>query len=156
MQLEAWAQAWGVPYAALVALRESVLGLDWQPGASVPGRSEAAIQNDERLAAAKRGGRLWRNNVGAMQDPNTGQFVRFGLANESSQVNARIKSSDLIGIQPVLVGPEHLGRTIGQFVAREVKAGGWRYTATPREQAQLAWLELIASLGGDARFTNGA
>jgi hypothetical protein len=66
-------------------------------------------------------------------------------------MNAAVKSSDLIGIRPV-----HLpdGRIIGQFVAREVKAGSWCYTGTPQEKAQLTFLELVASMGGDASFCN--
>jgi len=154
VQLEEWAARWGVPYDALADLRTRVLGLDWQPGETVPGRSEAAVQNEVRLDMTAKGGRLWRNNVGAMQD-QSGAFVRFGLANESAQINARVKSADLVGLRPVLIEPHHVGKTIGQFVAREVKAGGWRFTGTDRERAQLAWLVLVLSLGGDAKFANG-
>jgi hypothetical protein len=67
-------------------------------------------------------------------------------------MNASIKSSDLIGIRPVTL-PD--GRIIGQFVAREVKAGSWRYTGTAAEKAQLKFLELVAAMGGDAQFCNG-
>lgn len=155
MQLEAWAARWGVPHAALTELRDGLLGLDYAGVQPLTGASEAAVQANTRLAAAAAGGRLWRNNVGAFTDPATGAFVRFGLANESAQVNARLKSSDLIGIRPVLVRPEHVGRTIGQFVAREVKRGSWRFAGTDREMAQLAFLSLVLSLGGDARFTRG-
>lgn len=155
MQLEAWAARWGVSHAALTELRDGLLGLDYAGVQPLSGASEAAVQASTRLAAAAAGARLWRNNVGAFQDPASGAFVRFGLANESPQINARLKSSDLIGIRPVRIGPEHLGRTLGQFVAREVKAGSWRFAGTQRELAQLAFLSLVLSLGGDAKFTKG-
>jgi len=50
----------------------------------------------------------------------------------------------LIGIKPG-----------GQFVSREVKRPGWRYTGTEREVAQLRWIEIVTALGGDAKFTTG-
>lgn len=116
--------------------------------------SESGISSDIRLEASQRGCRLWRNNVGATYTP-TGQFIRFGLANDSAQLNKAIKSADLIGIRPVLITQAHVGLTIGQFISREVKHPGWKYTGTERERAQLAWAELINSLGGDACFTTG-
>jgi hypothetical protein len=116
--------------------------------------SESGILSDIRLEASERGARLWRNNVGATQTPS-GQFIRFGLANDSAALNRVIKSADLIGIRPLLITPAHIGTIIGQFISREVKHSGWKYTGTERERAQLAWAELILSLGGDACFTTG-
>ncbi len=115
---------------------------------------EAATQALVRLEASHAGVRLWRNNLGAGKLEN-GSFVRWGLANDSAVVNERIKSADLIGIRSVLIGPQHIGHTIGQFVSRECKPPGWRYRATDREVAQLRWAELIASFGGDAAIVTG-
>lgn len=154
MQLETWALRWGVPLAALAELRDNLIGLDYAAARTLTGKSEAAAQSEVRLEAAELGARLWRNNVGATVD-DRGNHIRYGLANESAQVNARIKSSDLVGIKPVLIGPQHLGRTLGQFCCREVKRGDWRYSGTQREVAQLAWINLILSLGGDAGFATG-
>lgn len=116
-------------------------------------RSETGLNETIRWEAAQLGIRLWRNNVGATYNQN-GQFIRYGLANDSKQVNDVIKSSDLIGIKPVLITLEMVGKTIGQFICRETKRGGWKYSDTPRERAQLRWIELINSLGGDACFVN--
>ena len=115
---------------------------------------ETDAQAQVRLLASKDGARLWRNNVGAgaLQD---GTFVRWGLANESSAMNKALKSADLIGLRPVLITPEHVGRVLGVFVSREVKRPGWRYSGTERETAQAAWRDLINRLGGDAEFTTG-
>jgi len=116
--------------------------------------AEADAQTAVRLAAAKDGTVLWRNNVGAGYLAN-GSFLRWGLCNDNAALNARIKSADLIGIRPVLILPEHVGRTLGVFCSREVKPPGWKRHATPREVAQEAWAELVRGYGGDAAFTTG-
>jgi len=153
--LHEWAIRHNIPFAAVAELRQMLgtgdTGLQPVPGEE--GASEAANQTDLRVAMSKEGGRLWRNNVGAGYLQN-GQFIRWGLANDSKKMNERFKSSDLIGLRPVLITPAHVGQTIGQFVAREVKPTNWRYTGTAHEQAQAAFINLIVSLGGDARFAN--
>ena len=140
--LQAWAQAWRIPEPALADLRAR-LSVACLPTHVVAQGSEAGAQQAVRLEAAALGIVLWRNNSGALQDAE-GRWVRYGLCNDSKQLNERFKSADLIGVRPG-----------GQFVAREVKAPGWRYTGTPREEAQLRWLELVRTLGGDARFATG-
>lgn len=152
MQLETWAMRYNVSHQALAALRQEVLGLDQQPSSvSLQGMSETAVQSRVRLEAASKGIRMWRNNVGALLDAR-GVPVRYGLANETKQINEVLKSADLIGIRPVVIRPEHVGQVIGQFVSREIKAAGWTYTGTKHEEAQQNWALLINSLGGDARF----
>lgn len=150
MTLNQWAIKWGVPAAAVEDLRREFGAINTEPRPNA-GESEAAVQNKIRLEASRKGLRLWRNNNGATMDEN-GNFIRFGLANDSKQLNDKIKSSDLIGARPVLITSAHVGQIIGQFVAREVKPGSWSYSGTPRELAQLKFLELVASLGGDAAF----
>ena len=149
MILDQWAQQWGISPEALADLRQKFGQIPVEITPKMGG-SEAAVINQLRLEASKKGLRLWRNNNGATMDEK-GNFIRFGLANDSKAVNDRIKSSDLIGIRPLQVG----GIVIGQFVAREVKAANWKYTGTKREQAQLRYLQLVASLGGDAQFATG-
>lgn len=116
--------------------------------------NEGDVQNLVRLAASRLGVRMWRNNNGAGRLEN-GSFVRWGLANDSSEMNRVVKSADLIGIRPVIITPEHIGMTIGQFVSREVKASNWIDRNTERERAQKRWADLVTSLGGDAAFTTG-
>ena len=148
--LDDWAERWGIPADAITDLLACI---DAPPGPPGNG-SEARVLSVVRLEESRKGARLFRNNVGACYDQH-GNFIRYGLANDSTALNKRIKSSDLIGIRPVLIEPGHVGSMMGQFVARECKRQGWRYTGTPREQAQARFLTLIESLGGDAQFTTG-
>ena len=149
-----WAARWGVPSEALADL-SARLGAATDAPAAGAGLSEAAVQSRVRVAASKLGWRVFRNNVGAYHDAARGVHVRFGLANDSHQMNAVVKSADLIGIKPVLVTPAHVGQRIGQFVSLECKRAGWRYSGDPHERAQEAWAALVLSMGGDARFVTG-
>jgi len=116
--------------------------------------SEAGIQSACRLAVSQAGGRIWRNNLGAYKDER-GNFIRYGLANDSPQLNAVIKSSDLIGLRPVRITPDMVGTVIGQFVAIECKAPDWKYRPSDaRAVAQLKFITLIKALGGHAEFNN--
>jgi len=117
--------------------------------------SEANVTKDLRLMAAQQGWVLWKNNSGAGQDDN-GNFIRWGLANDSAQMNKTTKSSDLIGVRPVLITQEMVGQTLGQFVALECKHSDWRYSNSPREQAQLKFITIVNDHGGIAAFTTGA
>jgi len=116
--------------------------------------TESNIQSRIRLEASRLGMRLWRNNVGSLKAPD-GSYIRFGLANDSPTLNSVMKSSDLIGIRPVVITQDMVGKTIGQFVAREVKRNGWIYRDVAHEKAQKAFIDLINQLGGDAAFTTG-
>jgi len=153
MNIHTWAANWGISAPALDELLQSLGAMSPDP-ALKSGESEAAVQTRVRLDASKSGGRLWRNNVGACET-TTGSYIRYGLANESTAINKKCKSSDLIGIKPIVIEPRHVGSVIGQFVAREVKHGAWKYAATGREVAQLNFLNLVNAMGGDAKFTTG-
>lgn len=151
--LYAWAARWRVPLEAVQDLQRELGTLDTDPSPDL-GSSEGAVQVRVRLEASAKGCRLFRNNVGATYDRED-NFIRYGLANDSAQLNEKVKSADLIGIRPVLITQAHVGGVIGQFLSREVKAAGWRYRATEREQAQLKWAELVLAWGGDAAFATG-
>ena len=118
-------------------------------------KSEMAIQNEIMLKSSKQGMKLFRNNVGVAKRED-GIPVRYGLANSSKKINTVIKSSDLIGIKPIIITTDMIGKTIGQFVSIEVKKSKWEYKGTPREIAQKNWIDLINKLGGDAKFINNA
>ena len=154
VSIHQWAVQYQIPLHAVHSLLAMLGAYEpaFQPQ-SVGSGSEVKVQSELRLNASKMGGRLWRNNRGAgyMQD---GSFVRWGLANDSKQMNDKIKSHDLIGIKPVLITPEMIGCVIGQFWSKEAKSENWRFTGTAHEEAQLAWAILINSLGGDAAFAN--
>lgn len=115
--------------------------------------NEFTLQQQIRAEASQAGCVLWRNNVGAVVTQDN-RFIRFGLANDSKQMNERIKSSDLIGIEPVIITEDMVGSVIGRFLAREVKAPGWRYRATSREAAQLQFLTKVNQMGGNAAFAS--
>lgn len=153
MILSTWAVRHNIPAAAVQELRALLIGADTTP-TTPEAASEAAVQNKVRMRAADSGGRLWRNNIGAGKLEN-GSFVRWGLCNDSEAVNRQVKSADLIGVLPVLIAPEHVGQTIGQFWSVECKRPGWRFTGTEREKAQLRWIEAITALGGRACFSTG-
>ena len=141
MNLIDWALKWGISREAIADFKHQV-GLDGDL-ANSNATTESGAQQRVRLEAASLGIMLWRNNVGATMDQND-RLIRYGLANDSKAMNTRIKSADLIGIRPD-----------GQFVSREIKKPGWRYTGTPREEAQLRWANLILASGGDAAFATG-
>ncbi len=155
MNIQEWAIKHHIPLAALEDLKvrmgmQNVRG----PACAVVGRSETATQNAVRLDEAKKGNIVWRNNVGALCD-RRGIPIRYGLANESKKMNDKVKSADLIGIEPVRILPSHVGTVIGRFKSIECKPGGWRYTGSPHELAQKAFAEIVIAHGGSAEFNNG-
>ncbi len=166
--LYAWAARWRLPQQAVQELL-AVMGAAVQPPTPTvtPGTSEAAIQSHRMLRAARRGAWLLRNNSGALED-KTGRLVRYGLGHTSKEFNKVCKSSDLIGIEPVLITPQHVGTVIGQFIAEEVKETGWVYLGDRpcickphkpqcdycHQRAQMAFLLKITSLGGRASFVS--
>ena len=135
--LHDWAMRHNLPASAL---QELVALLTRAPDLPA-GKSEAAVQNEIRLAASQRGDLvLWRNNSGALTD-DAGRLIRFGLGNDSAQANRRMKSADLIGIH----------RGSGRFVSIEVKRPGWKHSdASERDRAQAAWAATVAAMGGVA------
>lgn len=156
--LIAWARIEGVSHDSLNRLTDILAGFDAAPAPGDPDKlsSEARVQSLVRLEAAQAGYWLTRNNVGAYKAPNSSRWVRYGLANESKQQNALVKSADLIGFRQRVIISTDVGSRIAQFVSRECKAEGWSYSPNDEhEQAQAAWRDFINSNGGDAAFVSG-
>jgi hypothetical protein len=151
-----WAIRWRVPIQALQEL-EGIFGLGQFPAfASIEDKphSESYVQSLVRLEAGRKGVKLWRNNVGVLND-ETGRPVRYGLGNDSPALNKAIKSGDLIGWRSITITPDLVGTKLAQFVSRECKKPNWNYSGTDREQAQLRWAEVINADGGNACFVTG-
>lgn len=160
--LQDWAELWGIPQEALDDLADrSVTACAPSDGAALKSHAESYVQSMVRLAAPVAGYTLWRNNVGALMD-KSGRPVRYGLANDSRQLNETIKSGDLIGWQTVVIGPEHVGQRFARFVSIECKEVGWEFgCAGPnteqgkREKAQQRWVQMVVAAGGIACFSVG-
>lgn len=104
-------------------------------------KSETDVLKAIQLETATLGYHFWRNNSGAMFNPH-GRFVRFGLGNESAEINEKMKSSDLIGIGPG-----------GKFWAVEAKEPGWVYNPRDEtERAQFCFLTIVSISGGIGMF----
>jgi hypothetical protein len=154
MSLLSWALRNGVGPAALNELQIE-LGLltpTFAPEDPGQGKSEGWVQSMARLEASRRGIRAFRNNVGALPNP-AGRPVRFGLANESKEINEDVvKSSDLVGWRKLVIDPRMVGYTVAQFWCREIKEPGWQFTGQGREGPQKAWIDMVNAEGGDAAF----
>jgi len=154
-----WAQQEGIPPDAVARL-EALLGVAGRaamtdPDTSGEPGSESRQQSLIRIEAAKKDILLFRNNVGAFKT-DAGGWVRYGLANESDKMNARIKSSDLIGIERKTVTPQMVGSIVGIFTARECKKEGWVLRpGDAHAGAQKTFIDLINSYGGNAAFASG-
>ena len=152
--IDAWAHKHHVSPAALTELKALMGVAPAVPMHHTAEGSEAAAQQRIRLEAPRHGVHLYRNNTGAAMD-DTGRLIRYGLANDSPAMSKSIKSSDLIGITPHVVTLHDVGHTLGIFTSIEVKRPSWTYKGTPREAAQLKWIELIVSRGGRGQFATG-
>lgn len=161
-----WERAY--PQAARELLSVLTAGV-FPPTADEEGHSEDWAQGQVRMEAARRGGLLWRNNVGAIKVKEVHvcpacsfRFevvrppMRWGLCNDSSKLNATLKSSDLIGIVPTVITADMVGKTLGQFAAVEMKKPGWNWKGDSHENAQAAFGALVVKAGGRFAFSTGA
>jgi hypothetical protein len=162
-------ELWAARHPQAAAELHQLMGaIPWPANDQTEGKSEAHSQQRVRLNVAKQGAMSWRNNVGATPAkilttcPKCGlrheikqSPTRYGLANDSQKLNAVMKSSDLILAIPRLITQPMVGMTIAQFGAVECKRPGWKYRGDEHELGQLAWLELVAKLGGFATFSTG-
>lgn len=146
-----WATKHNVSPAAMKELTALMQDVEPPVERSTDDSSEARVQDSVRLKASQIGGRLWRNNVGALVDKR-GVPIRYGLCNETKAMNKVLKSSDLIGIYPLKITADMVGNTVGQFWAIECKHEGWEYVGNDHEKAQKAFGDLVVKFGGRFSF----
>lgn len=155
------------PHAA-IDMQEMMGALPWPTNEGNEGKSENWAQQQIRMQVFRAGAMAWRNNVGATpakikttcpkcqnRYEIKQQPVRYGLANDSMQLNAEIKSHDLILAIPRLITPQMVGTTMAQFGSVEVKKPGWKYTGMGTEPGQAHWGALMHSIGAYSCFSTG-
>lgn len=98
--------------------------------------SEKTVQTRIMLAISKLGSKIFRNNVGMLED-KYGNKIRYGLCNGSS---------DLIGWTPITISEDMVGSQVAVFTAIEVKRGR-KDKAKPH---QLKFIEAVNRDGGIA------
>lgn len=109
---------------------------------------ETKIQRRIMLALSEAGCTVWRNET-------AGAWVGKVIHKAGDQVtlaNARMikfglceGSSDIIGVQPVVITQDMVGQTVGVFMAQEVK------TATGKaSEKQLNFMDVVRRKGGIA------
>ena len=146
-----WQRKHGITAEALADL-VTMVGLDVPR--STKDTPEARVQDAIRLCASKNGAILWRNTVGALKDEN-GRLIRYGLCNDTKKLNENIKSSDLIGITPVMITDEMVGSLVGVFTAVEVKKSDWKFLQSDKRAcAQLKFGQIVIAKGGIFTFAN--
>jgi len=119
--------------------------------------SESVVQKLIRLDAAYGKNNLWRNNSGVLFDA-TGRPVRYGLANDSKELNDHIKSSDLIGYTQVMITLDMVGQVLPVMTAIECKPSDWTFPRPTNKaeyarcSAQARFHDIILKAGGFAGF----
>jgi hypothetical protein len=99
--------------------------------------SEQTTQQQIRLACSRGDTRLFRNNVGRLPNPRTGQWVDYGVGGKGA--------GDLLGWRTVTITPEMVGTQVAVFLSIEVK------TATGKlRPEQQQWLDAVQAAGGIA------
>lgn len=155
MNFDQWAARWNLPPQAIMELRHVYI----QEVVNIPEKhrndSEDAVASQVLRDGAYRGLILLRNNSGAFKNERD-QWVRFGLGNVSTQFNKEYKSSDYIGIYPLYITPQYVGRTIGVFTAVETKKAAWKYAGTDEERAQGKFIDVVVANGGIGLFANNS
>lgn len=107
--------------------------------------SEKDIEKKIIIAVQSVGTTVFKNNVGTAKkvDPRTGKeyFVRFGLCEGSS---------DLIGITPITITDNMVGKKIGVFTAIEVKKDVKKKYDKHRMETQQRFIDFVNKNGGVA------
>lgn len=108
---------------------------------------EAPVLAKVRLEASRIGCRLFRNNRGLFYTQD-GRMVRAGLEAAGA--------SDTIGLFPVVITPEMVGRKLAVFMAVETKKPGWKKPAKKHEHEQADFIKFVCEQGGIGVFLTDA
>lgn len=153
---------WRILYAEAAAQLDKIIVIDADSTPTADSASETRVQQEIRLSLARQGHLTWRNNVGATPSKcdecgAPSRPVRYGIANDSKELNDKFKSSDLLlGIKKT-IEPKDVGRMILMLGFAECKPTGWvlKGGGRGREVAQANWINFINKNGGFARFASG-
>lgn len=115
------------------------------------------IASDKVVARAREyRARVYRNNSGALLNPDTGRPVRFGLGNTSKKALETYRTGDYVGFTPITITPEMVGQTLAVFTNIECKAPDFKeklhYNPKQRECQQDNFNKLVRHHGGIAGF----
>jgi hypothetical protein len=109
--------------------------------------SESNIEAEIRLAAAKLGTILFRNNVAKGWQGNVTRLSDGSMHIQNPRIlhaGLFVGSSDEIGYTPIVITQEMVGKTVAVFTSIEVKHN------TKLSPEQITWLNQIRSVGGIA------
>lgn len=108
-------------------------------------KQENSILREIQVEASSLGARVFRNNRGMFLSLDGKRKIRAGLDTDGA--------SDLIGLTPVFITQEMVGKKIAVFTAIEVKKPSASLkTATALAQAK--FIEFVKMNGGFAGFCN--
>ena len=110
-----------------------------------------------RSRASDWGIRLFRNNSGVLMN-EVGVPVRFGLGNESKDLNETLKTGDFIGWTPVTITADMVGKQLAVFTNFECKPFNFAekktYNKKTREYGQDKFNTMVNNAGGIVGFTS--
>lgn len=129
------------------------------------GMMESNIQRRIMIAVSKWGARFWRNNialawVGQPEIIRSHKRVAVGpgdvVVRNARPLHAGLckGSGDLIGVVPVVIRPEHVGRRVGVFGSLEIKSEGGRASVDQKNFAEQ--INGLGGLAGIAKCENDA
>lgn len=99
-----------------------------------------------KLKASALGFRLFRNNRGLFRTLDNKRITKAGLDANGA--------SDFVGIKTIEITPEMVGKSVGIFLAVEVKKTGWKGAKSQTEKDQANFIEQINKRGGIGFFCN--
>lgn len=120
-------------------------------------KQEKSIQSSILLSLSGAGSTVWRNETAGawVGRPihREGQTVTLAGA-RMLQAGLCVGSCDIIGVTPVTITPDMIGRTVGVFTAVEVKAAKGRVSA--EQERFISAVKRAGGIAGVARSADQA